>query len=99
MGNACVADNFLNTKEATVSEYGRCSRGSNLAPLEQLEIVLFPVREIDCQDLCILLVDDELRFDRVPLLLPGIVVFLAVFTVFCLFFSVAQSGSRTRRRG
>lgn len=94
-----VTDNLLYTEIAGVGKYSCFFRRPYLTVLEQFEIVLFSVREVDCKNLGVFLVHDDLRLDRVPLLLAGIVVFLAVFTVFCLFFSVALSGSQTRPRG
>lgn len=99
MRNVSVVDNLPYTQVTGIGKDGSFRCRSDFTVLEQFEIVLFAVREINCQNLSVFLVDNELRLNRVPLLLARIVMFLAVFTVFCLFFSVALSDSRTHRRG
>lgn len=87
MRNERIADNLLDAKVAGINEYGCVLRGSDVAPLKQLEIVLFSVREIERKDFCIILVNHYLCLDCVTLLFARIVMFLAVFTILCLFFS------------
>jgi hypothetical protein len=95
--NGGIAHNLIDAKVARVSKYVAFGVDVQITLFEKTKIMLFAVAEVESKNLFSFFVDHKLCFECMTFLFAGIVVFLLVFTVFCLFFSGVLSVFLKRR--